>query len=272
MNRHGFTLIEVFAVLAIAALLLALLLPAILKVREAARRIQSTNKLKQLILGVHGYAARKGSRLPGIENLERPKGFDASPFFAIYAEDIEADPRVFLSPADPSLDYVDPSAGEADLRLLDSSHHPSSYAFNAIVFRPRRFPECVPDGTSTTIGLAERYARCGSGPYPLTLFSLRHSSGGGSRRASFADRWYNDIVPTTSDVPPLTLPSAGTRTFQVAPPPRLAESRLPQTPHSGGMLCAFMDGGVRPVVPSIARETFWGAVTPDGGEVLAADW
>jgi prepilin-type N-terminal cleavage/methylation domain-containing protein len=245
--RPGFTLIECLVVIAIIGVLMALLLPAVMKVRRAALRVESSNNLKQILLAVHHFADNNG-QLPTVDgtgpNGQRSLHAVLQPYLE-QAGTAERVVKTYLSPADPT-------CGQA----LSNGIKASSYAGNARVFRnSARFPESIPDGTSTTIGFAEHYAYCGN--VPFGAYVTHPGLGNRPHRATFADAL--DIGPPSKTM------------FQVAPLLAACNPSLPQTPHSGGMLVALMDGGVRQISPGISPATFWGAVTPAGNEVLD-DW
>lgn len=121
ISRRGFTLVELLVVIAIIGVLVALLLPAVQAAREAARRIQCSNNLKQIGIGMHNYhdtiqrlpfasawgVGQAGTWpafiLPQIEQLPLFQKFDfnVAMSHANNTEAVTTVVKVFICPSDP---------------------------------------------------------------------------------------------------------------------------------------------------------------------------
>jgi prepilin-type N-terminal cleavage/methylation domain-containing protein len=291
-SRTGFTLIELLVVIAIIGVLVGLLIPAVLAVRESANRATCANNLKQLALAGHtchdihktlppgvgyfdgfkAYGTGLFHLLPYLEQENRYKSATSSsdPYLRASNNDVytKAVPT-FLCPSDPS---VGP-----DGRVLYNGKNwgASTYAGNVQVFA-RVFPNgkllnpqgattfaMITDGTSNTILFAEHYALCTKDPYRFggSLWAYDEVVTPWPLHPGFAIDWNVDSIGPNSR-------------FQVQPFPfeGNCDPTRASTPHRGGMLVALVDGSVRSLSPSISGDTWWAACTPYSYDFLGNDW
>ena len=290
-RRLGFTLIELLVVIAIIAILIALLVPAVQKVREAAARTQIINNLKQCSLALHSCNDVNRKLPPATGTFGSAIQFRAlSVHLLPYVE--QAPLYTFiLTNAPPSTATVPPFIAPLDFTVTDGQRV-QNFASNIRVFTDggmgtnyattvttlvgtgsAAIPRTFTDGTSNTVVFATRYANNGSassgGVVNCAAYDGLYQTGTGSaNNGSFFGITAMASAGTTS-----ATSAAG---WQLAPTLSqancLAAAGLAQSFGTGGMQIGLGDGSVRTVSPSLSGETWNRALCPNDGLVLQSDW
>jgi prepilin-type N-terminal cleavage/methylation domain-containing protein len=281
-TRRGLSMIELLVVLALLGFLLALLLPAVQKVREAAARTQTINNLKMVAIALHSHhdvykqfppaCGKFGGNIKTAQSIHVHllPYMEQDPLYQQYVKEQgeDRDRQVILgyvAPADPS--HPEPPAGiqnsAANLRVFSTKGLQTHWdapmpALGKEEDGKARIPRDFPDGTANTIIFGTRYGVCGDG-------GSRYASAPNTNTAAMFGQNPAKVKAAPADL---------TATFLLHP----AANQCRATPLMGhsfsvvGIEVALGDGSVRTVTARISAQSWNAAMCPNDGQPLGNDW
>lgn len=307
MRIRGFTLIELLVVIAIIAILIALLLPAVQQAREAARRSQCKNNLKQIGLALHNYVDTTNGVIPRGVNHYNADSCCCETDNGNYAHTIHTMllPYLDQTPLWNSIDFaVDPQNAvnhEVRRTKVTAFMCPSALVIEDANYAQHNYPTasanhgyglCGRHGSPTTNGLFASswgIVDVASGnlfsPYYMSQMRLRNITDGTSNTITFSEfaKGLDYILPTSHKNnmgrswydATAGYGNIGFSTRTDATPSNPKATYLTTinwgtvgSAHVGGVHCGFMDGAVRFISNNIDGRQWQALCTPQGKEVV----
>ena len=295
IGRRGFTLVELLVVIAIIAMLVTLLLPAVQSAREAARRTQCINNLKQMGLACHNYASTTGGILPPGSPANSMQGLFS--YMLPYLEESSLYDTLDLEGTDHH--NPDMTANPARFTLISAYVCPS---YGEALFRPGADLEPYKLGALTTYqGVGGAFTEFQSEPIVTKsqygdlphngMFGwgfdreLRQVEDGLSKSLAIGEFVHRDFQESQFSAPPgNTRPwilgangGVGTYSFKVVElPPNVRIDRIADgvpfnhlpfgSSHQSVTNFVMGDGSVRSIANSVDYEAFQAAATVNGQE------